>query len=761
MSGSLSIQHIVKPINSMQGITMSPFIRFLLLVSLISSGPLVFAQQLTIEEIIVTASKREISIQDDPTSITALGSEDIDRRSIVGMQDYLSTVPGVTMTDQGAGQNKITMRGIAAGTTEESTVGVYFGEVPLTGYSTGFAVDMKLVDMERIEVIRGPQGTLFGSGSMSGVVRNIPKAPNTAEFEAWVGSGLSYTDGGSENFKFEGAINIPLVKDTLAIRLVGYEIDNSGYIQNVGAEDPRRAAQVNRFGGTFQANDEDGADNTTGIRASVLWTPTDKFELNFSIVNQDIDQDGFTEVNPMLNGYKSAPLITAVPISPGVGLEGKTDNTKFYSLVGVYDFGWGSLTASGSHLEGDSDYTLDIGRNLPWPIAVDWDEAKEGDVVEIRMNTQFESPFHLLAGFYYEDLQRTSARFSPWIGDLDLFPSANLGNDPLDIFITDERWFVEQVAFFGEASYTFFDKLTFTAGARHYDYDRHEISNRTGAFNGSGVFLDEKTSESDTLYKFNASYAFDENMLFYATYSEGFRLGQPTTPPVAVACDTDNDGLFDGTPFPINPGPLDSDTLKNLELGAKLSLLDSRLVVNAAVYHIDWQGIPVTITSPTECGNFLEVNAGKARSRGAELELTYYLSDGLLARFGTAYVDAELTEDAESLGEKGTQLPGAPEFTANFGLQYDFNVAGHEAFARGDYFHIGEYYSFIREQFAQAGDYGRLDMRGGIRFDNNFSVELFGTNLTNEDALMGVSGPVIGWRVRPRTVGVEIKYEHW
>ncbi len=142
------------------------------------------------------------------------------------------------------------------------------------------------------------------------------------------------------------------------------------------------------------------------------------------------------------------------------------------------------------------------------------------------------------------------------------------------------------------------------------------------------------------------------------------------------------------------------------------------------------------------------------------MEAVSFLRGGLSARFGTSYVDAELTEDAPGLGEKGTRLPGAPKFTANFGLQRDFSVSGHNAFARGDYFYIGEYHSFISEGFEQAGDYGRLDMRAGIRFEN-FSVTVFGTNLTNEDALVGVAGPVEGWRIRPRTVGLEFRYDHY
>lgn len=714
-----------------------------------------------LQEVVVTASKREESLQDSPISISALSMNELSERGAVGMQDYLSTLPGVSMQDMGAGQNKITMRGIAGGAGEDATVGVYFGEVPLTGYATGFAVDMKLVDMERVEVIRGPQGTLFGSGTMGGVVRNIPKAPNLQAFEGWLTAGLSHTDKGGANYKVEGAVNIPLVADKLAVRLVGYEIDNHGYITTVGRADTRKAGIVDRYGGTFvEGVDDDGGDNTTGVRATVLWHPVDDLDVTLTLVRQTIDQDGFTMINPRLGGYRSAPLVTRTPLSPDTPLENMNDDVEIVSLVAQYDLGWATVVASGSHLEGESDYTIDMSRGpLVWPIAVDWDEAKEGDVAEIRMSSQFDGPFQMLLGYYYEDLQRTSARLAPWIGDPDLFLTAGLGSDPLDIFQTDERWFVKQKAIFGEASYTLFDKLTLTAGARQYDYDRFEYAARTGAFNRGRSLNEERTTEKDSLYKFNATYSPGDNAMVYATYSEGFRLGQPITPPAQIYCDVNNDGLFDGTNLPMNQGSLKSDSLANYELGAKFGLLENRMTINAAVYNIDWKNIPVTVASPVACGDSLQVNAGKARSRGLEFEATYLVTSGLIATLGMAYVNSELAEDAPSLGPKGARLQGVPEVNGHFGLKYDFTMLGLESFIRGDYSYIGEYPVLLNNP-AEGGGYGRLDIRFGVKV-GHISIQAYGNNLTGEDAILTMrTVPVEGWRVRPRTIGVEMTYQY-
>ncbi len=197
--------------------------------------------QSVIDEILVTATKRATSLQDTPMSISALGSDTIEKRGLVGMDDYLRTVPGVSFQDRGAGQNSIVMRGIAVSPqTENEAVGVYYGETPIAGLSNagngggGGNLDIKLVDIERIEVLRGPQGTLYGSGSMGGTVRVIPKAPNLQDVEGSISGRFSNTsEEGDNNTMIQGVINVPLIEDTLAMRAVAYQFDNSGYIKNV------------------------------------------------------------------------------------------------------------------------------------------------------------------------------------------------------------------------------------------------------------------------------------------------------------------------------------------------------------------------------------------------------------------------------------------------------------------------------------------------------------------------------------------------
>ena len=180
-----------------------------------------------VEEVVVTAEKRgSANIQDVPASITALGELEIARRGLVSMDDYLSTIPGANMAERGVSSNKITMRGVNASIEEDSTVGIFFGEVPLNTVARGSTADLKLVDVSRVEILRGPQGTLFGSGSMGGAVRNIPNAPDTERLEGKVEVGFSNTGrAGSENYNMSGVLNLPLIRDTLAIRLVGYNYD--------------------------------------------------------------------------------------------------------------------------------------------------------------------------------------------------------------------------------------------------------------------------------------------------------------------------------------------------------------------------------------------------------------------------------------------------------------------------------------------------------------------------------------------------------
>lgn len=716
-----------------------------------------------LEEIIVTANKREQDIQSIAMSITALGNEEIGRRGLVSMEDYLSTIPGVTQQDFGVGQHQIVMRGIASSEREQATVAVYFGEVPLTSPGLGFSVDPKLVDMERIEVLRGPQGTLYGSGSMSGTVRNIPVSPQLQELSGSIDVGYSNTaDSGGDNNKIEGIFNLPLIEDELALRVVAYRHDNSGYIENVAADDPVFSATAAAFGATARSEDDIGNSEFEGLRTSLLWAPTENLEMTLMYMQQDLEQlDGRLVSTPALGDYSDA--IYDLP-GVGNGREYLTDNVDIANLVIEYDLGWSRILSSTSWYEGTNDEGFFGGRASLLPIGIDTNADKEALVQEVRLTTYWDMPVQFTGGVYFEDLDRTLDTEWFWGGDPAILP-AIVGGVFEDIFVSETDFRIEQLAVFGELSYDLSEQIELTFGVRWFDYEREDIASVTGAPAVTGsledLFQESEIGEDDQSFKVNGIYTPNEDTLIYLQWAEGFRLGRPVLiEPPATFCDTDGDDLLDGTNVRIDsPGP-DSDFLDSYELGGKFALMDDRLTISAAVYRIDWDGIPVQVFSenPGQCFFTVEVNAGEARSEGIEFEAAYYVNPNLLLNFGASYVDAELTEDT-LLGEEGTRLPNSPRANANISVDYLFDIAGYNSFVRANFAYVGGFYRDIEQNGPEGGDYGDLDMRAGISFDN-FSVELFGTNLLNSDEITYPSFAVQGvFRQRPRTIGFDVGYQ--
>ena len=707
------------------------------------------------ETIIVTATKRETRLQDTPQSIFVLNSEDIGRKSLVRMGDYLSTIPGVSQQDFGAGFSQIIIRGLSAGPGEAATAGVYFGEAPLPSIAElDGAVDLRLVDIDRVEVLRGPQGTLYGSGSLGGTIRYIPNAPNLIDVEGSLNVGYSNTaENGGDNFQMSGALNIPIVKDQLALRVAAYRFDDSGYVNVVSASDPTKSGTAALFGA--EVVDEEGVGDleTTGVRASLLWTPTDNLEFTAMYARQDVEQDGFQEVNLALGGYQDTPFGLNGEFG---GREFQTDDVELFHLVGELDLGWASVLSASTWFEGSKDFVRDIGRLLLAPAAQDIVYQKEGFTQEVRLTSQFDGPLQFTTGVYFEDLERDTISSVNWAASLATLPIAVPGaTDPEGLLVSDLNWQVDQIAVFGEVSYDLTDQLTATLGGRWFDYTRAEDSSRDGPVAGGFSSRAAETSEQGTTFKANLAYKVTEDALVYAEWSQGFRIGAPGFAAPAATCDVDNDGILDGTTAPNTSEPLDSDNTDNYELGGKVSFLDGRVAVNAAVFNVEWDGIPVAVVSP--CGFAVTRNAGEARTRGVEMDAGVLVTPSLRADFGFSYINAELTRDDDVLGPEGTRLPGSPEFNANFGLEYEFELAGRPAFARSDYAYVGGYRNDIAATFPEAGDYGRWNMRVGASLTEHVSLEVFASNITNEDAITFVDfSPVRGYRLVPRTIGVEL-----
>jgi iron complex outermembrane receptor protein len=712
-----------------------------------------------LEEVIVTAQKRGVqNLQDVAMSAAVISSEVIDLKQLVGMDDYLRTIPSVNFQEYGAGRSSIIIRGISADPQfGGGTTGVYIDEVPLSGlgdFETS-SPDVKLVDVNRVEILRGPQGTLYGSSSMGGTVRIITEEPRLDEFSGSVAGALSYTDKlGSWNYDAQGIVNIPLKQDVFAIRAAAYYFDNSGYYENVAADDPVKTASAEATGGVVRNRDDVGSSTYGGGRITALWVPTDPLSIQLMYFGQKTEQEGNPYGDPGFGKFQQSRYTR---YSTGRG-EFNEDDLDVLNLQVEYDFGAMSLLSSTSWNDYRNVEDWDVGRF--WTFVYEGEDAPiwlrsttdtDSFVQEARLASQWDRSVNFLAGVFYEDRRARLSQLLEWDGDPAYDPFAGellyKGNG-------DNK--TRQLAFFGELYWDISDTLTATAGMRHFDYKKTSVFGGDGFFNGGPSTETGTADESGNNYKLNISYRPNEQSLYYAQWSEGFRLGEPT-PGVPDFCDADGDGLVDGLGLPI-PTQLNSDGLDAWEIGSKLSFMDNRVEVRAAAFYNQWSDFPITLTA--DCGFFVAYNAGEAETRGVELEGSAQLSEHWRLDFSVGYLKGELTADAPGLGLDGDRLPGSPEYTASLGLQYDFLLHSHSSFIRGDLATVGGYYNNLQQDGPEAGDYTTLNLAGGMQL-GHWDLQVFMQNVTNSSAATWIS-PFTeygsAYRLRPRTTGFSLRY---
>ena len=725
-----------------------------------SAGQLGFAESNTeekemgwlLEEVVVTANKREQNLQDTAMSISAIGGDEIERKTLLGMNDYLNFVPNASLLDGGPGWKQVVIRGIGISYGEQSTVSTYFGEAPLTSSSRfGFSADLELVDIDRIEILRGPQGTLYGSGSLSGTIRYIPNSPNLNETEGRLDIGYGVVSGSDDsNNKVVGVLNLPLIEDELALRVVGYRYDNAGYIDQVSTEAKEALA---RFSDTVVATGKDSGGHTyKGGRASLLWQASDDLSFSFLYATQKLEEEGALEVNVDLGGYKFSHL--ALPGSSG---ERQTVEFDVVNLVLEYDLKWGSITASATQREGSTVDIYAVDRWVPsWAAEEFFGTEKEGEVYEIRLSSDLDGPIQFVSGIYYEDFEWTLTAFDDWYGNQSSLDASGLGSDFRTTDVVRNSTLTQE-AFFSELTYSFNPQLELTMGGRWYDYDRRD--NDSVLFGGASSQTDSATKESGANYKVNLSWSPNEESMLYALWSQGFRLGEGQVVPPASICDIDGDGILDGTNGKLI-SRLESDNTNNYELGGKFTLMDNQLILNASLFRIDWSEIPVTIISAVDSpcgGQTIKNNLGEARSEGLELEARYFVTTNLQLSLSAGYIDAEFLDD--EIGQQGNRLPLSPEWNGTLGLEYQLDLQGYDAFIRSDYSYKGDH--FVDVSGSETVDaYGKWDMRAGVRFDQ-FSVELYGSNLANSKDVVSIRGfgSDLGFRMVPRTLGIDVSYK--
>lgn len=724
------------------------------------------------QEIVVTARKREELLRDVPMSITAIGANEIDRRGFVNSEDYLRGIPGVNQVDSSNGQS-IVIRGMETSPQNQNfgagaTTATYFGETPTTnasGLGAGANIDLKLIDVERVEVLRGPQGTAFGNSSMGGAVRTIPRLPNLARVEGRAAAMVSETENsGGSNYALQAMFNLPIVSNIFAIRVVTYDSEDSGYYRNRARSDLSfQSTAAVPFGAQASAIDQSevGAYHVRGTRVAALFEPDPDFRLSLSYLSQITHTNGFAGST---TGDYQQSIFQVAPEHRGRGQsEGVLDtNITIANATVSYDLHWAQVLATYSNTKSGSRRALPLASaNYHLPASSDLDSDHTENVGEVRLASSLSGNLNFLIGVYRENIKDRAFFDYRWFGD----PARNpftpngefLGNQ-------SNRWNLAQTAVFGELYWNIVPNLMLTAGARAYNYDRTVRTENNGFF-FPGPSTSDRASASGTNFRANVRYEPNSRIMLYAGWAQGFRLGKPQPGLVPAQCDVNGDGTVDGTNISIaSTRNVNSDNVDTYEAGAKLSFLSGRIRLDAAVFRSDWSNIPVNVVAGSllsGCGQVYVANAGTARSEGAELQTRFRVTDAFSIDLGASWINARLTEDVPVQGfAAGDRLPGSPRFNGNLGLEYDFNLYEHNASLRTDVIYIGKFYGdIIRSPNTRAGDYTKIDVSGRVSF-GNINLDIFVRNITNENAFT-FRGPVpltsyFGYQLRPRTIGTQL-----
>lgn len=732
-------------------------------------------------DIVVTATKRRERVQDVPISMTAISGEDLAKQGAQGMGDYLTAQPSVVIQDRGPARNQVVIRGLATTVAfENPTVAFYLDEVPvingLGNGANGFP-DLKAFDFNRVEVLRGPQGTLYGAGSMGGTVKLVPNAPMLNEVSIDGELSASSTNGAAGSYNAGAAVNVP-VTDTIALRVVGYHYRQGGFIDNVysGSPDPSLPVAdlgglswsdvgVSSFGVAARNQQDVNSADTTGGRAYVLFDPDGPFSLKLGALYQFQKGRGLPEEVPFVGEYKQDRFMEEV----------LRDKFQLYDALLKYELGSVSLTSSTSYMIRDQRQARDVSAFfLTSPIALVDDNNNRTFVQEVRLSSSDDGAFRWLIGAYYQRTTSNALQNAEWRGtdqSLVEFTSllTGLGAVPGpvypggDLYVRDDDHVARQVAGFGEISYALTPKIRASAGMRWSRYKQTVDALADGAFNGGAISDRLSSSESTVTPKFEVEYKADRDHLHYVRVAKGFRPGAPNQSlPTTCASDLAGIGLTSA------PDALKSDKLWSYELGSKNTFNGGRTRLNAAVYYIDWRDIQTNFLLPN-CGFSFASNAGKARSQGVELELAHQLSRALNVSVQASYTDATLREDSPAGtgigGKKGDRLPGIPKWTASGSAEYRFALGEHESFLRSDVRYISDYLNRfpgdIRGLVETAGDYLTVDLRAGTEVSSSLKLEVFASNLFNVhqkvlvDTELPDSRRVVG---RPRTVGMTLRF---
>lgn len=767
---------------------------------LVAAGPAVAQSATEVEEIVVTATKREESLQKVPFSINAQTAEDIQRSGSMNLEDLSRNVAGLAVQNLGPGQSQVSVRGVSAGQVVrdqpgvKEQVGVYFDESAIS--LSLFTPDVDLFDLNRVETLRGPQGTLFGSGSVGGTIRYITNQPRLGETGGALEAGVNQIDGGGIGGDLKGAVNLPM-GDKAALRAVGYWTSYGGFVDAIGPAAGKDINDGERYGG----------------RISVLLEPTDNLRLTPRVIYQKVESNGFNR-SEIWNLYAN-PQTTTVPATTFkenqqyLRLREKfTDEMVLADLKIEATLTDGiDLTSVTSYLRRDilvsrdaSALTGSVSVDLGFPaagvaLASNLRDTTKLDTFsqEVRLASTGEGPLQWVVGAFYTDIERTYDQRLPTPG-YDAYTDARFGagtsaavangfplNSPYNANLP---YSIQQYAVFGEASYQLTERLKATAGARYYKFEE-ERSFKSGGLFSNGDNQTDKTKSDGVSPRVILSYAATDDITINAGASKGFRLGGVNDPLNAGLCTAADRALFGGFQS------YKDESLWNYELGMKARR--GGATFNVAGFYNKISNLQVTLDAGS-CSSRIVFNVDKAHASGVEFELGLNPARGLTFDISGSVMDSKFDTTlpgaltAATGIRDGNRLPSVPKFQVTVSGGYEFPVTDSlTGFVNGSIQHVGSRYTQPADQEnnprsfvhglpylgapASASttvdlnlqSYELANISAGVEREDGLTITAYINNLTNENAKLSFDRERggrarLGYAVnQPRTYGISLR----
>ncbi len=748
-----------------------------------------------LEEIIITATKRAESIQTVGLSVTALQGADLQARGVSEFADYAISIPNLSFgaTDDGVLANRtITIRGIEG----LNTTSFYIDDIPLDE-----SIDPLVLDVERVEVLRGPQGTLFGARGLGGTIRVITKKPDFDEATVRFHSGLSTTKEGGTNYLFDAATNIP-ISDRIAARATAYYQYEEGIFDKIVG--PVSAPGVVVTAGTDGAlvgdaptRLEDVDDREIyGGQFALRFDASDALTFNARIMYQRTELSGFPLTDFAIGGQTGAITLSGDDFTQERLFnidEGGTDEWVQASLNINYETDIGTFTSATGYFDRTTDESEDSSEFIsftllgpilqgaglptqPTAIASPIFQSLEFKTFaeEIRFVSDFSSAFQMTVGGFYQSTDDDEAfdppniapgfdaAFSGFLGA----PSGLTGTGDL-IFASDTNVKIEELGLFGEFTYNLTDKLSATLGVRYFDTEVTTDDVISGFAAGGLDIVSPTTTQSEDGFNFKGliEYEANENIFLYASVAEGFRIGGTNGElPVTLGCPAQAEALGFGSSD--DTRTFGSDSLVSYEAGAKTTWHGGRLTVNAAAFHVNFDNIQQRIL--LGCGFDFVGNIGAAKSTGFEFEISGRPDDHWFLQAAAGYTNARFTETVPGIATDGDPLQQVPEWTFSATVDYETpaSFGDYQWFSRSDFAYVDSSISTVVDSSSPRTrpSYAQLNTRLGIRNDR-YEITLFVDNIFNETAVYSDSRTLAAEaagrprivRNRPRTIGIDFR----